>query len=120
MTARNEKPSATESSTDTIIGALEIIANMLEYVDLGIEATAVREAASRLDKLERELETLRDANQVFKYEHVAWIHDITHVDGDTDTALSFSESEFPFSDVTGYRSIACAPLYKLRLNTNKV
>ena len=60
MTARNEKPSPHESSTDTIIGALEIVANMLEcYVDLGIEATAVREAQSRLDKLETELSKLR-------------------------------------------------------------
>ena len=37
MTARNEKPSPHESSTETIIGALEIVANMLECcVDLGI------------------------------------------------------------------------------------
>lgn len=50
--ARNEKPSNYESSTDTIIGALEIIANLLTDE---IEAQAVREAAQRLDKLENEL-----------------------------------------------------------------
>ena len=56
MTQRNEKPSNHESSTDTIIGALEIIANLLPDE---IEAQAVREAAQRLDKLENELSELR-------------------------------------------------------------
>ena len=56
MTARNEKPSNHESSTDTIIGALEIIANLLPDE---IEAQAVRESAQRLDKLENELSELR-------------------------------------------------------------
>ena len=56
MTPRNDKPSNHESSTDTIIGALEIIANLLTDE---IEAQAVREAAQRLDKLENELSTLR-------------------------------------------------------------
>ena len=56
MTARNEKPSNYESSTDTIIGALEIIANLLTDE---IEAQAIREAAQRLDKLENELSALR-------------------------------------------------------------
>jgi len=56
MTARNEKPSPHESSTDTIIGALEIIANLLTDE---IEAQAIREAAQRLDKLENELSALR-------------------------------------------------------------
>ena len=56
MPQRNEKPSNHESSTDTIIGALEIIANLLTDE---IEAQAVREAAQRLDKLENELSALR-------------------------------------------------------------
>jgi hypothetical protein len=56
MTARNEKPSPHESSTDTIIGALEIIANLLTDE---IEAQAVRDAAQRLDKIETELSKLR-------------------------------------------------------------
>ena len=56
MVQRNEKPSNHESSTDTIIGALEIIANLLTDE---IEAQAVREAAQRLDKLENELSELR-------------------------------------------------------------
>lgn len=60
MTARNEKPSEYESSTDTLIEALGIIANLLEVYDKTVvEAQAVREAAQRLDKLERELEQLR-------------------------------------------------------------
>ena len=59
MTARHEKPSPHESSTDTLIGALELIAtSILDHYD-GTEAIAVREAAQRLDKLERELEQLR-------------------------------------------------------------
>ena len=57
MTARNEKPSPHESSTDTIVGSLEIIANLLTDE---IEAQAVREAAQRLDKLENELSALRE------------------------------------------------------------
>ena len=56
MTARNEKPSPHESSTDTIIGAIEIIANLLTDE---IEAQAVRDAAQRLDKLEKELAFMR-------------------------------------------------------------
>ena len=56
MTQRNEKPSNHESSTDTIIGALEIIANLLTNE---IRAQTVREAAQRLDKLENELSALR-------------------------------------------------------------
>lgn len=57
MTARNEKPSPTESSTDTIIGALEIMANDLDGVS--VDSLVIREAALRLDKLEREIEQLR-------------------------------------------------------------
>ena len=56
MTPRNEKPSNHESSTDTIIGALEIIANLLTNE---IRAQTLREAAQRLDKLENELSALR-------------------------------------------------------------
>jgi hypothetical protein len=56
MTPRNEKPSNHKSSTDTIIGALEIIANLLTNE---IRAQTVREAAQRLDKLENELSALR-------------------------------------------------------------
>lgn len=60
MTARNEKPSPHESSTDTIIGALETIAKALDFGGCAeIEAQAVREAADRLDKLECELFQLR-------------------------------------------------------------
>ena len=66
MTHRNEKPSNHESSTDTIIGALEIIADILESIGTDIwasgldtESQAVREAAQRLDKLENELSALR-------------------------------------------------------------
>lgn len=33
MTARSEKPAPHESSTDTIIGALEIVANIIESQD---------------------------------------------------------------------------------------
>jgi len=67
MTARNEKPSPHESSTDTIIGALEITANILESVtdidgnqSMTIEVMAIREAAGRLDKLETELINCRN------------------------------------------------------------
>ena len=61
MTKRNEKPSPHESSTDTIIGALEIVANLLDGKGTIMECLAVREAASRLDKLEKELENARAA-----------------------------------------------------------
>ena len=67
MTARNEKPSPHESSTDTIIGALEIIAKILEGVTdidgnqlMTLEVMTIIEAASRLDKLETELINCRD------------------------------------------------------------
>ena len=62
MTARNEKPSNHESSTDTIIGALDVVANLLDAQDdfnASLYAQAVREAAQRLDKLENELSALR-------------------------------------------------------------
>jgi hypothetical protein len=66
MTKRNEKPSPHESSTDTIIGALDIIANILESVtdidgnqSMTIEVMTIREAASRLNDLECELFQLR-------------------------------------------------------------
>lgn len=60
MTARSEKPSEWESSTDMIIETLGIIANLLENYDAsGLEAQAVREAASRLNDLECELLQLR-------------------------------------------------------------
>ncbi len=52
MTARNEKPSPSESSTDGIIQGLNIVANLLDkYDETGVEATVVREAAGRLDLL---------------------------------------------------------------------
>ena len=62
MTPRNEKPSNYESSTDTIIGALDVVANLLDAQDdfnANLYAQAVREAAQRLDKLENELSELR-------------------------------------------------------------
>lgn len=60
MTARNEKPSPTESSTDTIIGALEICSELIENHDVyAVDSSVLREAADRLDKLERELFQLR-------------------------------------------------------------
>lgn len=64
MTERNEKLSNHESSTDTIIGELEIIANVLEGDDFAVDldcdlfAISLREAAQRLDKLENELSAL--------------------------------------------------------------
>jgi hypothetical protein len=62
MTARNEKPSNHESSTDTIIGSLDVVANLLDAQDdfnASLYAQAVRESAQRLDKLETELSKLR-------------------------------------------------------------
>ena len=62
MTHRNEKPSNHESSTDTIIGSLDVVANLLDAQDdfnASLYAQAVREAAQRLDKLENELSELR-------------------------------------------------------------
>lgn len=60
MTARHEKPSPHESSTDTIIESLGIIANLLDHYDVtGIEGQVAREAASRLNDLECELFQLR-------------------------------------------------------------
>jgi len=56
MTARNEKPSDHDSSTDAIIAALGIVANLLGD---GIESYAVQEAALRLDKLEKEIEFMK-------------------------------------------------------------
>ena len=62
MTLLNEKPSNHESSTDTIIGSLDVVANLLDAqddFDAGLYALAVREAAQRLGKLENELSALR-------------------------------------------------------------
>ena len=62
MTARNEKPSPHESPTDTLIVALDVVANLLDAQDdfnASLYAQAVREAAQRLDKLENELSALR-------------------------------------------------------------
>ena len=62
MVQRNEKPSNHESSTDTIIVALDVVANLLDAQDgfnASLYAKAVREAAQRLDKLENELSALR-------------------------------------------------------------
>ena len=62
MAARNEKPSNYESPTDTIILALDVVANLLDAQDdfnASLYAQAVREAAQRLDKLENELSELR-------------------------------------------------------------
>jgi len=60
MTKRNEKPSPHESSTDTIIGALEQIAKELDLADYPVVfPLALSEAAQRLDKLEKELSQLR-------------------------------------------------------------
>ena len=60
MVARNEKPSPHESSTDTIIAALDVVANLLAFEkELGVEAMVVIEAMKRLDKLETELSKLR-------------------------------------------------------------
>ena len=60
MTKRNEKPSPHESSTDTIIGALEQIAKELDLADYPIIVQlTISEAAQRLDKLENELSQLR-------------------------------------------------------------
>ena len=63
MPKRNEKPSNHESSTDTIIGALDVVANLLDAQDdfnASLYAQAVREAAQRLDKLENKLSELRE------------------------------------------------------------
>jgi len=59
MTERTEKPSPHESSTDTIIGALEIVANLLESQDEYFYEQVVWEAVNRLEKLETELSKLR-------------------------------------------------------------
>lgn len=116
MTKRSEKPSPAESSTDTIIAALnKIRENDHDYNEHVVNLVLI-EASLRLDKLEREIEQLRNVGQSLKYEHVAWAHDVQNTDGDIDVALSFSESGFPFMGVSGYRSIACSPLYKLCSN----
>ena len=62
MTKRNEKPSPSESSTDALIDVLNIIADLLDTnpdQQFMIEAISVREAAQRLDRLEREIDKLR-------------------------------------------------------------
>ena len=62
MTARNEKPSQFESSTDTLIEALGIVGNLFDShgdVDSNLYANIVREAAQRLNDLECELFQLR-------------------------------------------------------------
>lgn len=63
MTARNEKPSATESSTDTLICSLEVIANQINHGEPcdQLMAVALLEAAARLDRLEKELGYAREA-----------------------------------------------------------
>lgn len=60
MTSRSEKPSDNESSTDTIIATLEIVACLVEdFDDDGLYYPVVRDAAKRLDKLEKEIEFMR-------------------------------------------------------------
>lgn len=66
MTKRNEKPSPSESSTDTLIDVLNIIADLLDTdpdQQYMIEAISVREAAQRLDLLEREIDKLRGGDK---------------------------------------------------------
>lgn len=62
MTARHEKPSPHESSTDTLIEALGIVGNLFDShgnVDSSLYASIVREAAQRLNDLECDLFQLR-------------------------------------------------------------
>lgn len=70
MTSRSEKPSPTESSTDTIIAALDIVAQSLDLDEISIyKAMAVREAALRLDKLERELSVINHEYRKIRLEN---------------------------------------------------
>ena len=63
MTKRNEKPSPSESSTDTLIASLLVGSERLNEdrpEDYYLIVVAMYEAAKRLDRLEREIETLRN------------------------------------------------------------
>jgi hypothetical protein len=60
MTKRNEKPSPHESSTDTIIAALGIVADLIDQEANYPEYLTLVEATLRLDKLETELINCRN------------------------------------------------------------
>ncbi len=59
MTSRSEKPNPHESSTDTIIAALGIVADLIDQEANYPEYLTLVEATLRLDKLETELSKLR-------------------------------------------------------------